>query len=202
MRVDFKKQINTYRAPRGDIELVRVPAMKFLMIDGRGDPNTSNAFADALATVYPVAYRLKFLSKVDLGSDYVVMPLEALWWSADMDTFTTSRDKSRWDWTMMNMVPDRITDDHFDAARQAVERKGSAPVLSALRLERFDEGRAAQTLHIGSYDAEGPVLEAMHRQFIPAHSLTMTGKHHEIYLSDSRRTAADKLKVILRQPVF
>lgn len=201
MKIDFKKQIPTYTAPHGRFEVVTVPATQFLMIDGHGDPNTSKAFEDALATIYPVAYALKFLSKNELDRDYTVMPLEALWWSDDMESFTAARDKSRWDWTVMTMVPDWITDEHHDVARRTVERKGGAPALAALRLEPHSEGLAVQTLHVGSYDDEGPVLDAMHGEFIPAHSLTMTGKHHEIYLSDSRRTPPEKLKTILRQPV-
>lgn len=201
MKTDFKKQIETYSAPRGKFEVVTVPAMQFLMIDGHGDPNTSKAYEEALTTIYPMAYKLKFFNKGELDRDYAVMPLEALWWSDDMDFFTTARDKSRWDWTLMNMVPNWITAEHVEAARQAVERKGGAPALDALRLETFNEGLAVQTLHVGSYDDEAPVLDTMHNDFILARSLQMTGKHHEVYLTDSRRTAADKLRTILRQPV-
>ncbi len=201
MKADFRKQIETYAARRGRFDIVTVPVMQFLMIDGHGDPNTSTAYADALRTIYPVAYTVKFLSKAELGRDYSVMPLEALWWSDDMDSFTSARDASRWDWTMMNMVPDWVTAEHLDAARHTVASKGGAPVLDVLRLERLDEGLSVQTLHVGSYDDEGPVLETMHHEVIPSQSLTMTGKHHEIYLSDPRRTAAEKLSTILRQPV-
>lgn len=201
VKIDFKKQIQTYTAPRGRFEVVTVPDMTFLMIDGHGDPNTSTAYRDALATIYPVAYTLKFLSKNELDRDYTVMPLEALWWSSDMDSFTSARDKSQWDWTVMIMTPDWINDDHFDAALRTVERKGGAPALPALRRETSSEGLAVQTLHIGPYDDEGPVLDRMHYEFIPSQSLRMAGKHHEVYLSDVRRTAPDKLKTILRQPV-
>jgi hypothetical protein len=201
VKTDFKKLVPTYTAPRGTFQVVTVPAMQFLMVDGHGDPNTAPAYRDALTTIYPVAYTLKFASKRELGRDYAVMPLEALWWSADMAAFTTARDKSRWDWTLMIMVPDWTTAEHVHDARRAVERKGGAPALDALRLETFDEGLAVQTLHVGSYDDEAPVLEAMHEDFIPAQSLRMTGKHHEVYLSDPRRTAADRLRTILRQPV-
>jgi hypothetical protein len=201
VKVDFKKHISTYSASRGEFRVVTVPAMQFLMIDGHGDPNNAEAYGAALTTIYPVAYNLKFLSKGELGRDYTVMPLEALWWADDMAAFSTARDKSRWDWTLMIMVPEWITPDHFDQARQAVARKNAAPLLDAIRLERFDEGLAVQTLHVGAYDEEGPVLESMHSEFIPAQELRMTGKHHEIYLSDPRRTAPDKLKTILRQPV-
>lgn len=201
MKTDFKKEIGSYTAARGTFSIMTVPPMQLLMIDGHGDPNTSTAYAQALTTIYPVAYTLKFLSKNELDRDYAVMPLEALWWSADMDAFTSARDKSRWEWTVMNMVPDWMTPEHFDTACQRVERKGGAPALDAVRLERFDEGLSVQTLHVGSYDDEAPVLDAMHNEFIPAQSLQMTGKHHEVYLSDARRTPADKLKTILRQPV-
>ena len=171
------------------------------MIDGHGDPNTSDEYRRALETLYPVAYALKFLSKKELDRDYVVMPLEALWWADDMDAFTAARDKSQWDWTVMIVTPDWLSDEHFEAARDTVRRKGGAPALDALRLEALDEGLAVQTLHLGPYDDEGPVLDAMHHDFIPAHSLRMTGRHHEIYLSDARRTAPEKLRTILRQPV-
>jgi hypothetical protein len=201
VKADFKKQIETYSAPRGRFSIVTVPSLQFLMVDGHGDPNTSKAYQDALTSIYPLAYKLKFFSKGELDRDYSVMPLEALWWSDDMDSFTSARDKSRWDWTLMNMLPEWITREHLDAAREMIARKGGAPALDAVRLERFDEGLSVQTLHIGSYDDEAPVLDAMHNEFVPAHRLQMTGKHHEIYLSDARRTSPDKLKTILRQPV-
>ena len=201
MKSDFKKQIQTYGAKRGVFSVVTVPRLTFLMIDGHGDPNTAQAYKDALTTLYPVAYKLKFFSKTELGQDYGVMPLEALWWSDDMESFTSARDKSRWDWTLMNMVPDWITREHFEAARQNVAKKGEAPALEALRLESLEEGLSVQTLHVGPYDDEGPVLEEMHNAFIPSQSLTMTGRHHEIYLGDPRRTAPERLKTILRQPV-
>ncbi|MCD4849848.1 GyrI-like domain-containing protein [Arthrobacter sp. AK01] len=201
MKSDFKKEIRTYSAKHGEFSLVTVPPLQFLMIDGHGNPNTSEAYKDALATLYPVAYKLKFFSKNELDKDYGVMPLEGLWWADDMEAFTSARDKSQWDWTLMNMVPGWITSEHFDAAREVVAKKGEAPALEALRLETLEEGLSVQTLHIGPYDAEGPVLEEMHSSFIPGNSLAMTGKHHEIYLGDVRRTAPEKLKTILRQPV-
>ncbi|KQQ94260.1 hypothetical protein ASF62_08995 [Leifsonia sp. Leaf325] len=201
MKSDLKKQIPSYTAPRGRFEIVTVPPLQFLMIDGHGDPNTSGAYADALATLFPIAYALKFFSKRELDRDYTVMPLEALWWADDMDSFTAARDKSRWSWSLLNLVPDWISSEHLDTARQVAAEKGGAPALDLLRLEILDEGQAAQTLHIGSYDDEAPVLAALHSEFIPEHSLRMTGRHHEIYLSDPRRTASDKLKTILRQPV-
>ncbi|MEO3940959.1 GyrI-like domain-containing protein [Paenarthrobacter nicotinovorans] len=201
MKSDFKKLVPTYSAKPGIFAVVTVPKLQFLMIDGHGDPNSSQAYKDALLTLYPVAYKLKFFSKEHLGRDYAVMPLEALWWADDMESFTSARDKSQWDWTLMIMVPEWLGPDHFAAAREAVAGKGEAVALDALRLEHLEEGMSVQTLHIGPYDDEAPVLQEMHGSFIPGQSLAMTGKHHEIYLSDPRRTAPEKLKTILRQPV-
>ena len=201
MTTDLKKEIPAYTAPRGRFVVVQVPAMQFLMVDGEGDPNTAPAYRDAVTTIYPLAYAVKAACRAALGRDHVVMPLEALWWSADMAAFTRARDKTQWRWRLLNMVPDWVTPDLYAAARRTIDRKGGAPVLDAVRLESFDEGLSVQTLHVGSYDDEGPVLEAMHREFIPAHGLRMTGRHHEVYLSDARRTPPHRLRTILRQPV-
>jgi len=199
-KVDLRRELPTYTARPGRFDVVTVPPLRFLMVDGHGDPNTSQRYQNALTSLYPVAYKVKFLSKSE-GRDYGVMPLEGLWWSQDMESFTTARDKSRWDWTLMTMVPDWIGPEHVEAAREAVRLTGGAPVLDELRFERFDEGLCVQTLHVGPYDDEGPVLDAMHHDVIPGHGLRMTGKHHEIYLSDARRTAPERLRTILRQPV-
>ncbi|CRK49292.1 conserved hypothetical protein [Rhodococcus sp. RD6.2] len=201
VKVDFRKEIETYSARKGRFSLVTVPAMQFLMIDGHGDPNTAQEYRDALETIYPVAYALKFASKRELDRDYAVMPLEALWSAEDMDSFTTARDKSQWNWTLMIMTPDWITGAHVESARESVALKGTAPVLGALRLETLDEGLCVQTLHVGPYDDEAPVLDELHHGFIPDSGLRMTGRHHEIYLSDPRRAAPEKLRTILRQPV-
>jgi len=197
MKTDLKKQITSYSARRGVFEIVDVPPLRYLMIDGHGDPN-AQPYADAVSTLFPVAYRLKFMSKKELDRDYVVMPLEALWWSEDMAAFTSDRDKSRWDWTAMILVPEWTTDDQFERARATA---ANAPALDELRLETLTEGRCVQTLHLGPFDEEGPVLERMHHEFIPAQDLRLTGRHHEIYLSDIRRTDPSKLRTILRQPV-
>lgn len=165
--------------------------MRFLQVDGAGHPNTSPAYEAALEALCPLAYRLKLRSKRELGRDYVVPPLEGLWWAEDMDAFTTRRDKDHWQWRMMLMTPPWITAADVDAVREG----------SAVRWEEFDEGRCLQTLHVGPYDAEGPVLERMHHEEIPAQGLTMTGLHHEIYLGDPRRAAPERLRTILRQPV-
>lgn len=200
-KTDFKKEIDAYRARNGRYEIVDVPDLRYLMIDGHGDPNTSSAFGQAIEALYPLAYKLKFASKQTLGRDYVVMPLEGLWWAEDMDAFTASRDKSRWNWTLMIMVPDWIDEEMFVAATEQVTAKNRPRRLHEVRLETLSEGTCVQTLHVGSFDSEAEVLARMHHDFIPRHGLRMVGKHHEIYLSDFRRTAPERLRTILRQPV-
>jgi hypothetical protein len=199
-KVDFKREIDTYRARQDQFQIVTVPDLQYLMIDGHGDPNTG-AFTEATAALYPLAYRLKFASKQDLGRDYVVMPLEGLWSAADMDWFTASRDKSRWDWTLMIMVPDWVDRKMVAAALDQITAKASPRRLHDVRLETLSEGQCVQTLHIGPYDDETETLARMHHEFIPDNRLRMTGKHHEIYLSDARRLPPEKLRTILRQPV-
>ncbi|MGO3797185.1 MAG: GyrI-like domain-containing protein, partial [Pauljensenia sp.] len=115
-KIDFRRTLDAYRAQRDVLRIVDVPDMRYLMIDGHGDPNTSPTYTEALAALYPVAYTLKFASKRELGRDYVVPPLEGLWWAEDMDSFTVARDKTRWSWTMMLMVPDWIDHDMVDSA--------------------------------------------------------------------------------------
>lgn len=200
MKVDFKKTLDSYKAKHGEFRVLEVPPMQYLMVDGHGAPEAPD-FAHAIEAVYPLAYSLKFMSKQQLDKDYVVPPMEGLWWADDMAVYA-SGDKSKWDWTVLLMVPDWITSDMFGEAKQKVAAKKDAPVdLSKVRLEALEEGTCVQTLHIGSFDNEGPVLSEMHNNFVPKNDYKMTGKHHEIYLSDMRRVAEDKLRTILRQPV-
>ncbi|SDR99910.1 hypothetical protein SAMN04489752_0762 [Brevibacterium siliguriense] len=200
-KVDFKRSLPSLRAKQGRFDLIEIPESRYLMIDGHGDPNTSPDFASAVTSLYPLAYGLKFFSKLELGRDYVVPPLEGRWWADDMSTFTSARDKSAWDFTLMLFVPDWLNGDHLDGVVDTVLAKESAPRLGEIRFESLQEGTCIQTLHVGPFDDEGPVLEHMHTVVIPGEGMTMTGKHHEIYLSDVRRTAPEKLRTILRQPV-
>lgn len=199
-KIDFKKSVDSYTAKHKKFDVIEVPPMQYLMIDGHGDPNTSKEFADAVSTLFPIAYKLKFMSKEKLEKDYVVPPLEGLWWAKDMDKFTKDRDKSAWDWTMMLMVPEWITAEMYAGAKEQVMDK-NLPLLGKVRFEKLAEGLCVQTLHVGSFDNEGPVLDYIHHEFIPQNGLKMRGKHHEIYLSDFRKVAATKLRTILRQPV-
>ena len=200
-KIDFKKTLDAYSARHNVFRTVVVPPLSYLMIDGSGDPNTAPEYAQALAALYPVAYALKFASKKQLERDYVVMPLEALWWAEDMASFTTARNKARWRWTAMIMVPDWIDRQMFEEAIATTRAKRDVAAVSRIRFEILDEGLCVQTLHIGSYDDEAGVLAVMHDEAISKAGLTMTGRHHEIYLGDPRRVEPAKLRTILRQPV-
>lgn len=202
MKVDFKKTLkHLYQPSAKKFEVVDVPPMQFLMIDGHGDPNTAQEYKNAVEALYAVSYQLKFMSKKELSKDYVVPPLEGLWWAEDMETFTTKQDKSKWDWTMMIMQPEQITQEMVEAAVKQVQKKKNLPALPKLRLETYHEGLSVQILHIGSYDDEGPTIAQMHHEFMPENGYEEAGKHHEIYLSDPRKVVPEKLKTVLRQPI-
>ncbi|GAA1364098.1 GyrI-like domain-containing protein [Catellatospora chokoriensis] len=200
-KYDIKKARRELYAPSAkDFVVVDVPEMRYIVVDGRGDPNTSAAYAAAVEALFTTAYTLKFASKKALDRDFVVGPLEGLWRADDPQAFVT-RDKQAWAWTMMISQPDWITEDMVRAAVAEAAKKKDNPALAAVRLIRLAEGRCVQILHIGSYDDEAPTLDRLHHRYLPDHGLTFNGDHHEIYLSDVRRTEAAKLKTILRQPV-
>ncbi|WP_448003408.1 GyrI-like domain-containing protein [Agromyces bauzanensis] len=189
-----------YGASARDFTIVDVPPMTYLAVDGHGDPNTAPEYADAVEALFGVAYTLKFRSKRELGRDFAVGPLEGLWRADDPSTFVT-REKDAWSWTMLIAQPDWIDEAMVTAAVAAVRAKGDRPALDRMRLLELREGRSAQILHVGSYDDESPTLARLHHEWMPQHGLTFNGDHHEIYLSDAHRTAPEKLRTILRQPV-
>ncbi len=199
-KVDLKKELKQlYRTPAKEVVQVEVPGFRFLMIDGKGDPNTSEAYAKAVEALFSVSYTAKFMVKKGAqGIDYAVMPLEGLWWSEDMSAFSAN-DRSKWRWTMMIMQPHFVEEAVIRAAIAEVKRKKALPAVDALRLEDFTEGLCAQTLHIGPFSEEGPTIQRVH-DFIGARS-ALAGKHHEIYLSDIRRAAPARWKTIIRQPM-
>ncbi|GIG85489.1 GyrI-like domain-containing protein [Plantactinospora endophytica] len=198
---DIKRDRKDLYAPRaGRFELVEVPELPYLMVDGEGDPNTSTAYQDAVTALYSVSYAVKFASKRQLGRDYVVAPLEGLWSADDPSVFVT-RDKHEWRWTMMVTQPEWITPAMVEEAIELTAAKKQLPALDRLRFERYAEGLSVQVLHVGSYDDEGPVLARLHDEFMPANGLAFNGPHHEIYLSDPRKTEPAKLRTLLRQPV-
>lgn len=199
-KIDFRKTMpHLYAAKPASFVLVDVPAMRFVMVDGAGDPNTAPAFAQALEWLYSTSYAMKFAAKADLHMDYVVPPLEGLWWADDPADFVARR-KDCWRWAAMIMVPDFVTTEMFDSVQTKTAKKlGAKP--PSFRFETFQEGLSLQTLHIGSYDDEGPTLAHLHDVVMPSMGFTFAGHHHEIYLSDARKTEPSKRKTILRQPV-
>jgi len=201
-KVDFKKTMALLYAPKNTAvwELIDVPPMNFLMVDGEGNPNTATSFADAIEALYAVSYALKFMSKRELDKDYGVSVLEGLWYADDMKIFEAA-DKDAYKWTLMIMQPEWITDVMVSDAIEGVKAKKNPAALSKLYFKRYHEGRSLQLLHIGSFDAEAPKLDELHHSYMPEHSYVFDGHHHELYLSDMRKVAPDKLKTILRQPV-
>jgi hypothetical protein len=198
-KIDFKKDLKALYAPSAkEVSVVNVPKLSYLSIDGKGDPNTSQDFKEAVEALYPVAYKIKFTAKKELGKDYTVMPLEGLWWAGDMRKFSTE-DKSSWLWKVLIMQPDFITPAAFQTAVDEVKAKKNLPGLNKIRLEALEEGQSAQILYIGPFANEGPTIARIH-DYIKNLGGSLTQKHHEIYLSDMRRTAPEKLKTIIRQP--
>jgi len=199
-KLDLKKQLTElYQASAKRVSQVTVPPLRYLMIDGQGDPNTSPEYAEAIEALFSVSYTAKFaVKKGPLGIDYAVMPLEGLWWADDWSAFATG-DKAKWQWTMMILQPDFEPDSVIEDAIAAVRKRKDLPALSKLRLEEFSEGECAQILHIGPFSAEGPTIARLHEHIL-LHG-RLAGKHHEIYLSDVRRADPAKWKTILRQPM-
>ncbi len=202
-KIDFKKSEKSfYFSKANEVVEVDVPEMQFLMIDGMGSPGETQEYLDAMAALYPVAYKLKFMSKQD-GQDYVVLPSEGLWWADDMNDFTEGN-RDNWKWIMMIRQPDWITEKMFKDSVEEVGKKKPElkESLKKLRLEKYKEGKSAQIMHIGSYKDEGPNIEKLHKHIqklggkFDGHKL----KHHEIYLSDPRKTKPESLKTIIRQP--
>ena len=197
-KIDFKKEMkHLYQPSAKEVVQVDVPTANFLMVDGQGDPNTSQTYSDAIEVLYAVSYAVKFMiKKGTLAIDYGVMPLEGLWWTDDVSSFTTA-DKSAWKWTMMIAQPPFVTPEIIELAIAEVKKKKNPTAISKIRLESFSEGKCAQTMHIGSFAEEGPTVDKVH-QFIDSRSQRV-GKHHEIYLSDTRKADPSKWKTIIRQ---
>ncbi len=198
--IDLKKEYREhYTARVGKPALVEVPSRPFLMIDGAGDPNTSQEYADAVAALYPLSYGLRAAVKKETGDGYTVMPLEGLWWADDMANFSVD-DKSDWKWTMMILQPELVTADLAASIIPELTAKKGLVSGHRVRFDVYEEGRAAQVMHVGPYADEAPTIEMLH-QFIEDQGLVRSGLHHEIYLGDPRKSDPAKLKTIIRQAV-
>jgi hypothetical protein len=198
---DFKKELKQlYRPSSKKVTVVEVPELNYLMIDGQGDPNTSQEYQEAVEALFSVSYTLKFMiKKSDLQIDYGVLPLEGLWWVDDMTQFSVD-DKGSWKWTSMMMQPEYVTPELVEQACAQVKKKKNPAALSKLVFKTYHEGLSAQIMHIGPYAEEGPTIERLHT-FIEEGGYLRSGKHHEIYLNDFRRTAPEKLRTVIRQPM-
>jgi hypothetical protein len=199
-KVDYKKEYKEfYRPSEKEVTTVSVPAFNFLMIDGQGNPNTSEAYKEAIEALYAVSYTIKFaIKKGANGLDYGVLPLESLWWVDDMREFDENK-KEEWKWTAMILQPPIISDELVAECMKVVQKKKNPPALSKMRFEKFTEGKAAQLMHVGPFSEEGPNIRKVH-EYIISKGHQLHGKHHEIYLSDIRRAAPEKWKTIIRQP--
>jgi hypothetical protein len=200
-KIDYKKELKPlYNSPTGKVVEVVVPQLQFLMVDGEGDPNTAPAYAEAVEALYTLSYTLKFMVKKGAAAiDYGVMPLEGLWWADDMSAFTVER-KGDWKWTMMIMQPDLVTAEMVEQATVEAQKKKSLAALPLVRFETFEEGLCAQIMHLGPFSEEGPTIEKLHH-YIESSGHALSGKHHEIYLSDIRKADPAKWKTIIRQPM-
>ena len=199
-KVDLKvRHRELYAPPRGRFVEVDVPPLTYLAVDGAGDPNTSPAYREAVEALFALSYAVKFAARERLGRDHVVAPLEGLWTADDPGTFVR-RKKDAWRWTLLVLQPGWVGADLVADVTATVRRTKDLPALDRTGLRTLTEGRSVQTLHVGPYDDEGPVLEEMHERFIPGAGLRMTGRHHEVYLGDPRRTSPERLRTILRQP--
>jgi hypothetical protein len=197
---DYKKELKHLYLPSArEVVAVDVPAMNFIMIDGTGDPNTSAEFQDAVEALYGMSYTAKFVVKKKGEVDFVVPPLEGLWWADDIIDFTASR-RDNWKWTAMIMQPPYVDEELFERSREDLKKKKDPPALSKARFETFEEGLSAQIMYIGPFAEEGPTIKRLHA-YISEGGHALRGKHHEIYLSDFRRTAPEKLKTVIRQPM-
>ena len=199
-KIDLRKELrHLYNPSPKAFSVVEVPPLSFIMIDGGGDPNTSPEYQEVIQALYGLSFTLKFASKKQLGIDYTVMALEGLWWADDMNDFLTLN-KDRWQWTMMMLQPEHITAEMVEEARAAVAKKRPSSALSQVRFERFHEGLSFQIMYLGAYADEGPTIARMHAS-VAENGYVFNGKHHEIYVGDPRRTAPERLKTVIRQPV-
>lgn len=196
-KVDLKKELKPLYAATSAPRAVDPGLHSYLMIDGAGDPNVSPAFKKAVEALFSVSYHLKFSWRKETGVDYGVMPLEGLWWTDDMATFS-AEDKMAWSWTLMILQPSFIERSVVEKAVVDVAAKKGTQ-LDGVRYETFDEGKSAQVLHVGPFSAEGPTVQRLHEWIVKAGG-KLTGKHHEIYLSDFRRGDPTRWKTIVRQP--
>jgi len=203
VKLDFRKEYKDLFSPSAkEPQIIRVPDFKYIMIDGRGDPNTSKDFQAKVGVLYGLAYTLKFQLKLNPNNpfDFSIPPLSGLWCADDVRAFFEKGRRHEWKWTLMILVPDRISPDIFERGRQELGRKKDPDFLEDAYFQVYKEGLAAQVMHLGPYSQEGPTISRLHA-FFTSQGYVFNGRHHEIYLSDPRRSAPEKMRTIIRQPI-
>ena len=195
----YQKHKTEYKAARRPA-LVKVGKAQYLAIEGAGAPGTK-PFTAAIGALYGIAFTVKMARKFSGREDYVVAKLEGQWWSdgGDNEDFM-SAPRTAWRWKLLIRTPDFVTRKEVSDALAALVKRGKGAEADRVRLESLAEGRCVQVLHLGPYDHEGETIAAM-KTFAASQGLRFHGLHHEIYLSDPRRVAPEKLKTILRMPV-
>ncbi len=201
-KIDLKKQFPMLYNPSRDPHIIEIPDMWFFMVDGTGYPGDNPLYQEAMQLLYGVSYTLKMSVMKPAGNDYVVLPIEGLWWADDMNVFTEEfiERKDEWKWTSMIRIPDFVTKEQIEHALILFEEKKNPGNFHKIRYELYREGTVVQVLHLGPFSEEGPIIANMH-QFALDSGYVLHNKHHEIYLSDPRRTKPEKLRTIIRQPI-
>ena len=200
-KINLEKTDKAYYKAKLEPTVINIEAHDYLTIQGKSDPNDPD-FLAAVETIYGVAYGIKFIAKSE-DLDFTVPKMEGYWWidgciENQAEFVNVPRDE--WNWKIVIRMPEFIGKKHFERAIAQVRSKKSPKNLERLSFESMEEGLCAQVLHIGSYENEGPSIDKLH-QFMNEEGLKIRGYHHEIYISDPRRTAPDKLKTILRYEV-
>lgn len=199
-KIDFKKEFKEiYAQSKNKISFVDVPPLNYLSIEGKGDPNTSEEYQSSIEALMSVSFKTKFIMKKEFKKDYVVMPLEGLWYVNDSEEFSIE-DKSNWKWTSLIMQPDFVKIEHINQAIEEVKTKKDLNSIDKIKFITLKEGLSAQILHIGPFSEEVSTIEKLHEE-IKKENYSSNGLHHEIYLSDIRRSKPEKLKTIIRQPI-
>ena len=196
-KLDLTKKYKEFYTSSAEPNIVEVPAANFLTIEGRGAPG-GEAYIRGIEALYAVAYGVKFKAKA-AGNDYVVCKLEGLWWFDD-PTASDMPPPEEWNWKLMTRQPDFVTREMVDEARSEAQAKKKIDEVQKVAFESFDEGLAAQIMHIGPYSEEGPTYARL-VEFVHESGHDLRGLHHEVYLTDPRRASAENMRTILRHPI-
>ena len=207
MAFDYKKEYKEFYMPENKPGIVEVPTMNYIAVRGEGDPNAENSeYKESIGLLYGIAFTIKMSKKgdyrIDGYFDFVVPPLEGLWWQEDTDDIDYTH-KENFKFISMIRLPDFVTREDFDWAIEEATRKKKID-FSKVEFLTYDEGLCVQCMHIGSYDDEPATIKLMHEYAAAeGYELDITDKrlHHEIYLSDARKVAPEKLKTVIRHPI-